>query len=151
MSASACHAPSVEGSGSPVNRGPRKPVDSARTMAGRRAAEWRPIPAVCEAVAYDFARGLDLRSIGKRYVGLGKDAIETILRDYVRAARRAGLAVSATACLLIGIAVRDVWEAGRGDEVAMERSFRKRGRSRKRGLEDGSCLIEMRVETPAAA
>ncbi len=130
----------------------RKPMQSAALSGGIECS--RPIELVCDRIVRDFERGVSLRSLGKMYQQPVL-TLEGILRDRLRlleaSLRRAGVAAAATACLLVCVSISDVWEASQNDQAAISRAFRKTGRARKRGLEDSSCLIELRQGGEVAA
>jgi hypothetical protein len=101
--------------------------------------------------------GRNLAQTAKEYDASMFVPVELWMRDMERRLlgmerRLATLArpVAALGFLLMGVAVADVWEAATGDAV-IERAFRKNGRSRKRGLEDGAGLIELRQTAGVAA
>jgi hypothetical protein len=78
-------------------------------------------------------------------------ALELWLRDMEKRLAAFARPVAALTFLLIGVGFADAWEAATGEGPAIERAFRKNGRSRKRGLEDGSGLIELRQSARIAA
>lgn len=147
--ATALHVPHPRTTSAETGRTARQAADITRQRAGIRPV----LPVVGERICRDFERGLSLRSLGKRWPGLGVATLEEILRVRLReleaAVRRAGVVTAATACLLMGVSLADV--CGLRPEAPMERSFHKCGRARKRGLEDSSCLIELRETAGVAA
>jgi hypothetical protein len=94
--------------------------------------------------------GRSVEQTRKEYNCTSTVALELWLRDMER--RLAGLArpMVATACLLMGVSIADVWEPAAGGPVTIERAFLRNGRARKRGLEDGTGLIELLQMTVAA-
>jgi hypothetical protein len=100
---------------------------------------WEP-----KEIVSSLRAGRSVEQTRKEYNTTSAVALELWLRDMER--RLAGLArpVAAMAFLLIGVSIADVWEAALGGQAVVERAFRKTGRARKRGLEDGNGLIELR-------
>lgn len=136
----------------------------------QRFASNRPIDAVCERIITNIEQGWTYRSVlseytlrvealwgavtwGIRRLRAENRELRARVRSLEMAMRQAGMAVAATACLVIGISINDAWRAAVTDDSnSMERSFkRKRGRSRRRGLEDSTAQVQIRQFTPAAA
>ena len=131
------HAPIVRPYQSSFTSALRKPVDSERLTAGK------PIPIICDRISRDFERGLSFRSLGKRYVGIGVEVLESVLRDRLRslesAMRTAGVVVAAMLGLAVGL---EAIEAAMGTGAPVERAFRTRSRRSRRGRNE-SAVCEM--------
>jgi hypothetical protein len=129
----------------PRNGVARKPVESARQIVTRGRHDvpgtlqrWEPAEIVGSLRA-----GRNVEQTRKEYNCTAAVALEVWLRDLER--RLAGLArpMAMLAWVLMGVSAADVWQAAAGGTVAVERGFRRNGRARKRGLEDGPGLIEL--------
>lgn len=90
---------------------------------------------VQERIGRDFRRGVSERALSTMY-RCKREVIEGVIRDLWNASLAAGRAAAATACLLVGISVGEVWQASQGQQGAMVRVFRGRIAGRKR-QEDG--------------
>ncbi len=136
------------------NAAGREVIDQPRQSLNRRVRHQVPstvmAPLRAEMVAAMQA-GRSVAQTAKEYDASAFVPLELWMRDMDRRikaieSRLGGLMrpMAAMACLLIGVAVADVWEAATDGGVAVERGFRRNGRARKRGLEDGPALIELR-------
>jgi hypothetical protein len=139
-----CQAPS------PGNLTSRKPVESARqSVTARRCHE---VPSTLQSwepgeIVGSLRAGRSVEQTRKAYNCTASVALELWLRSIEK--RLAGLArpMVALSWLLMGASVGDVWQ---GNAVPVERAFRG-GRARKRGLEDGTALIDLRQLPVAGA
>jgi len=128
---------------------PRKPVASARqTVTPRRRHDvpstlqpWEP-----KAIVNSLRAGRSVEQTRKEYNTSAAVALELWLRDVERRLSALARPMAAMACLLMGVVFADAWEIA-ADDTVIERAFRRNGRARKRGLEDGPGLIELRQVT----
>jgi hypothetical protein len=133
------------------NRGQREGTRNptfAQANVGRRDVGRIPLlPIVQDRMVRDFERGVRIRSLASIYqvrVAEMEGILRRRLRELEAAVRRAGSAAVATMLVLVGVSVADLYEAAAGEVPGVERGFRRSGRARKRGLEDGCELIELR-------
>lgn len=128
-------------------------VESARkTVKGRRCHQvpgtlqrWEPAEIVGSLRA-----GRNVEQTSKEYNCTAQVSLECWLRDVERRLAALARPVAAMSFLLMGVAVADVWTAAAGDGVTVQRAFGRNGRARKRGLEDGTGLVELAQAAVAA-
>jgi hypothetical protein len=134
---------------------PRKPVESAQQSVN--AARCHQVPSTLQRwepgeIVGSLRAGRNVAQTSKEYHCTAAVALELWLRDVERRLTALARPVAALGCLLMGVAVADAWEAAAGHSgPVVERAFGRNGRARKRGLEDGHGLIELRQVTGIAA